>query len=798
MSTPSPTTAGTVTNTVSSEGSETDPNTAKHKARQGSAADASLTDVSISGPASGMVDVSYAFSAIVTVSPITATLQITYVWQTTGQMPPASPVTHTGGLSDTVSFIWDIAGTHTITVTATNGAGMVINTHAIAIDAPPTGTSTPTSTPTPTATRTPTPTPRPPDIDDVEPDWFVNTQPIQITILGSRFQSGAIVRAKDFGLLSSEWINDSLLTAIVPAGLAKGKYDVKVTNPDGRSDTRRNAFEVATPTRTPTITPEPTSTSIPTSTREPTSTPEPTPTPFKRPLLFIASSSTNPSSVAPDESVIVTVRIKNIGDTSADNIRISFASDIFVPTGTSATQAIAKLGSDAETAVDQSLVLSGEASTGVYQQQVDLQYEDPRGVSYSSTEVVGVSITVPEPGLPRIVIRDAQAIPDPIVPGQPFTLTFGLHNAGDGIAEDVLVSVGESGPALPIAAGSTQSVGTLYDEETIELLQRLIISESISKGSYSQAISIQYQDGEGNSHTTEERVGLTVAELEDESASRPRLTITSYRSEPSSLIPGEMFNLFVDLLNVGETPALDTRLSLGGGRLAEDLSGGGAASNPAPFAPLDSSNVKFVPYLGPQEGASIMQRMIVDGQSESGAYVLDVTFGYRDEHGVNYTAGELVSLLVIRQPHLQIELYRPVTEVITGELFAIPVEVINVGQETANVNTMELRSLDLEIGDGTVYVGPLDPGTSGLLEAQAVAHRSGEAVAQVIINYLDDFGHGQQVIQELRFQVRSLPTPEGVEAEGEMFGTMPQFEEELSFVDKMGRLFKAVLGLGVG
>ncbi len=660
-------------------------------------------------------------------------------------------------------------------------------------------TSTPTSTGTPTVSSTPTSTSvPPPDIDDVEPDWLLNTQDTQITILGSGFQDGATVRAKTFGLLSSEWVNDTLLTAIVPAGLARGKYDVQVTNPDGRSDTRKNAFEVATPTPTPTITPVPTNTGIPTS------TPEPTSTPFQRPLLFITSSSTNPSSVAPDESVVVSVRIRNIGDTSADNIRINFASGVFVPTGTSATQAIVRLGPDAETAVDQSLVLSGEASEGVYQQQVTLEYEDANGVGYSSIDVVGISITVPEPGLPRIVIRDAQTSPDPIVPGQPFTLTFSLHNAGDEIAEGVMVSVGEGGPAVPIASGSTQAVGDLYDEETIPLLQRLIVSESTSKGSYNQVISIQYQDDQGNSHTIEERVGLTVEELEEEeeSTSRPRLTITGYRSEPSSLIPGEMFNLFVDLLNVGDAPARDIRLALGSGRLAEELSGGGTASNPPPFAPLDTSNVKFIPFLGAEEGAAVVQRMIVDGQAPSGAYALEVTFGYRDEDGVDYTAGELVSLLVIRQPHLQIELYQPVAEAMTDEIFAIPVEVINVGQETANVNTVELRSLDLAISDGAMYIGPLDPGTSGLLEAQAVAYRSGDAIAQVIVNYLDDFGHRQQVIQELRFRVSPPPTPipmpEGAEAEGQMPGAGSPLEGELSFMDKTVRFLKAILGLGVG
>jgi hypothetical protein len=268
---------------------ERDPQTAEQASRPDGVGTSSVTGVFISGPASGTAHMEYAFTATASITPTTPTHQVTYVWEATGQ----SPITNTTDLTDTASFTWDIAGTHTITVTASGGGGSAVATHAIVIGAPPTPTTTPSITPSPTSTPSPTPLPAP-DISDVEPDWFVNTQPNQITILGSAFQSGAVVRAKTYGLLSSEWINDTVLTALVPAGLAKGRYDVMVTNPDGQSDTRKNAFEVAAPTRTPTITPEPTSTGIPTS------TPEPTPTPFMRPLLSITSSSTNPSSVAPD------------------------------------------------------------------------------------------------------------------------------------------------------------------------------------------------------------------------------------------------------------------------------------------------------------------------------------------------------------------------------------------------------------------------------------------------------------------------------------------------------------------
>ena len=87
--------------------------------------------VSISGATTGDVQKTYTFTA--TVSPLTATQPISYMWQASGQ----APVTHTGGTTiDTVIFSWNSAGPKTIVVTATNAAGTVKATHHTVIAAP--------------------------------------------------------------------------------------------------------------------------------------------------------------------------------------------------------------------------------------------------------------------------------------------------------------------------------------------------------------------------------------------------------------------------------------------------------------------------------------------------------------------------------------------------------------------------------------------------------------------------------------------------------------------------------------
>jgi hypothetical protein len=85
------------------------------------------TAVAVSGQTTVVVQTEYTFNAVV--SPITATQPITYIWQATTQ----SPVTHTGGPNDSVTFSWNITGPKTIAVTATNAFDTVTDTYEIQV-----------------------------------------------------------------------------------------------------------------------------------------------------------------------------------------------------------------------------------------------------------------------------------------------------------------------------------------------------------------------------------------------------------------------------------------------------------------------------------------------------------------------------------------------------------------------------------------------------------------------------------------------------------------------------------------
>jgi hypothetical protein len=107
----------------------------------------SIAGLSISGPAVGLLQHPYLFTAAV--QPLTATQLVTYAWRASGQ----SPVTSTAGLSDSVSFSWAAPGEQLMTVTAANVVNALVATHLITIYTPVTGdfVAHPTSGPAPLA-----------------------------------------------------------------------------------------------------------------------------------------------------------------------------------------------------------------------------------------------------------------------------------------------------------------------------------------------------------------------------------------------------------------------------------------------------------------------------------------------------------------------------------------------------------------------------------------------------------------------------------------------------------------------
>ena len=592
----------------------------------------------------------------------------------------------------------------------------------------------------------------------VEPNTLVSQSGGTLSIYGSDFSTTTVARLVGYGLLDTAYANSTALQAIVPPGVPAGTYDLEVSE-DGTSATLPAAVTIttATPIPGPTKTPKPKSTPVP-----------------GRPILAIRNYSVEPTRPVVGGEFLVTVYIYNTGSRAGENTMTTFPGGTFLPVGETG-HLLWQLHINHTAVVTQRMRVPSGLASGSYNLQVNLSANDWEGNHYEYPQTVAVEVIGVGTGRPQLVIESAQTEPAILGPGDAFSLTLCLANRGSRTATQVVIGAASPELAVPAGGSNVVAVERIGLDQAVTTTLPLVLGEVTQAGRSGLEIALDYSDYQGGSYGDRQSVGV---EISTALADRPQLIIADYATTPGPLAPGDAFTLTLEVSNVGGGEAQRLTLTLGG-------EGG---SGLAPFAPLQSSNVKFVPALAAGATVEVMQRLVVDGGADPGAYSLPLALAFDDARGTRHSDSQLISLLVRRRPHLQISFYRPVEVVTVGIPFDLPVEVTNIGRTLVNVSTLEMTSEQLEIQDGSLYLGPLDGGTSGSLEATGVAQEGGTAEVQVAVHYLDDFEQPQIVTKTLTVEVEEpVVVPESADEED---------QKEQGFWDKLLRVLRGLVGLG--
>ncbi|HEY5572822.1 MAG TPA: IPT/TIG domain-containing protein [Anaerolineales bacterium] len=389
----------------------------------------------------------------------------------------------------------------------------------------------------------------------------------------------------------------------------------------------------------------------------------------------------------------------------------------------------------------------------------------------------------PEPGpllayyQPELVIQSVETDPDAIHSKGTFTLRLDLINRGDYTATNVRLTLASAEIAIP-KEGSNLVVLDKLDPDQVETVQlSLVLSEAAPAGYNSLPITVQYSDYYQREYISEQSIGLNVS---DSASGQPLVLLSSYETQPEALSPGEAFILRLQLSNVGDNSARQLLVTLGGNE----------GNDTRPFAILGSGNVRFIQALDAGDNIDLEMRVMLAGSAESGVYNLPVSLEYESEESAErLVESQILNLLVSRRPNLRIDYYlKPETGQV-GQPLELPIEVVNIGRELVNVSTIQVSGEGLKVEDGEAFIGALDAGTSGSLDAGVVPERSGTLSAIVTVNYLDDFNQPQTITQPLSVQVtQPEPTPQGPDAGSDESGS--------GLWPRILRFFRGLIGLG--
>ena len=141
--------------------------------------------------------------------------------------------------------------------------------------------------------------------------------------------------------------------------------------------------------------------------------------------------------------------------------------------------------------------------------------------------------------------------------------------------------------------------------------------------------------------------------------------ITGYETDVDPLQPGSIFDLKIDVTNLGKADAKAVTMVLGGGVSPGDQSGtpqaggvSGSSGDLTNFAPMGSSNLVFIGDIKQGETISTSGTFVTNVSTQPGVYTLKVSYLYSDAKGNRIVDDQVITLLVFSLPQVEISFYR--------------------------------------------------------------------------------------------------------------------------------------------
>ena len=423
---------------------------------------------------------------------------------------------------------------------------------------------------------------------------------------------------------------------------------------------------------------------------------------------------------------------------------------------------------------------------------------------------IGLTTTARRPpptaaGRPLLVLDSYGVSGDQeITPGQEFELRLTLVNRGQDFARNVLITFTGS-DFLPVDTGGVRALNEVDPNEKVNVFQPLIANPALSGQSVATlTVNLTYTSLDGSASFTE---ALTITlNLKRPSAggparptatptliSRPQLVVTAYQTDVDPLQPGAIFELKLDIRNLGTANARSVTMVLGGGASLNEqgtpVPGGSELST---FAPLGASNVIFLGDVPVGETIRATQKLIVNVTANPGAYPFKLSFIYDDEKGSRQVNDQVITLLIYQLPQVEVGFYRDPGIFYTNQMSMLPLQVTNLGRKTAVLGNMRVTSPNADITNNVTLVGSLEPGGYFTLDANLMPFQPGPLEIEININYTDDFNQPRTITQTLTVEVMEMPAPE-FPTDG--FPVEPPPPAEETFWQKVLRFLRGLIGL---
>lgn len=416
-------------------------------------------------------------------------------------------------------------------------------------------------------------------------------------------------------------------------------------------------------------------------------------------------------------------------------------------------------------------------------------------------------------GRPLVVVN-SYAPNSTVYAGKEFSLVVGFRNKGDLAARNIAIAFAGT-EFYPTTGGGVQTIGNLSKGETKSVTQNFIIGDSLAwSGITSLTTTVTYTDDNGKEYSESYTLSIVITPPNVTNVATatpvvpltPQLMVVGYNTDVDPLQPGTMFNLKLDVKNMGMADAKTVTVVLGGGVSPNNDSGtpsggmSGGSGDLANFAPMGSSNLIYIGDVPSGATISVSQRLVVNVSTAPGAYTFKMSFVYDDSSGNRMVDDQVITMLVYSLPQIEVSFYRDPGVFSAGMDNTLPLQVTNLGNSTSILGNMTVTSENGMVMNNISLVGALEPGGYFTLDAMLNPAQEGPGNINISINYTDDFNQPRVYEQVLPIEVQPAmeiePTLSPEEGGMTPEGGLPGEQGSETFWQKILRFFKGLFGLG--
>lgn len=437
----------------------------------------------------------------------------------------------------------------------------------------------------------------------------------------------------------------------------------------------------------------------------------------------------------------------------------------------------------------------------------------------SITPTIPPTATVSEYLRPIIVVQEYALAENQIKPGERGSLTLKIKNSGQTTARNIII-IFEAGELVPLETGGIRALSQLAPGEVATTSQPLMASSSLSgMDNAAMTIHVTYVDDRAINFTESFSLNFSVHRpvydyqapsptptLERET--HPQLMIAAYRFNKSPLEAGMIFDLELDVINMGHKPAKDITLILGGGGADYSEAGispsgiTGAEADFSGFSPYNTANLRHVGDILPKDTLTLICPMIVNTDTKPGVHIFKISLAYFGEDGTSkYLDNQVITILIHRIPRIEISFYRDTGLLQVGNPGLLPVQVLNIDNQNLLVSSLEVSASESIITPISVQVGVIETGGYFTQDFNILPGQPGPVEIMLKVNYIDEFNQDQFIekVMALNIEEISMPVFEEPSSENhEVNQPNPQNQGNPNFLVVLWRLLLGFLGLNSG